>query len=273
MSGKDCLEKIAEHHYDIVFLDHMMPEMDGIETLERAKKLENSQCKDTPFIALTANAISGVREMFISKGFNDYLSKPVDSKELERMIQKYLPEEKIHSADEDVPPEESESETNSEAVENSEVDTGSENKVTSNENISEAVEKNPEQTSDENSEAVDKYIDVDLAMQYCGGMEDLFKEFIGMFCNRQAETVQKITEAFDSENWNDYTVHVHALKSTSLSVGGKILSETARASELAGRALLDKNDTSQLDFIKENHPKILKLYDDFVAEAKSRQLY
>ena len=273
MSGKDCLEKIAEHHYDIVFLDHMMPEMDGIETLERAQKLENSQCKDTPFIALTANAISGVREMFISKGFNDYLSKPVDSKELERMIQKYLPEEKIHSADEDVPPEESESETNSEAVENSEVDTGSENKVTSNENISEAVEKNPEQTSDENSEAVDKYIDVDLAMQYCGGMEDLFKEFIGMFCNRQAETVQKITEAFDSENWNDYTVHVHALKSTSLSVGGKILSETARASELAGRALLDKNDTSQLDFIKENHPKILKLYDDFVAEAKSRQLY
>ena len=100
-SGKDCLEKIAEHHYDVIFLDHMMPEMDGIETLERAKNMPNSQCLDTPIIALTANAISGVKEMFLSKGFTDYLSKPVDSKALERMLQKYLPEDKVQTVEDE----------------------------------------------------------------------------------------------------------------------------------------------------------------------------
>lgn len=93
--GSVCLEKVAQNHYDIIFLDHMMPEMDGIETLHRMKEMEANQCKDSYIVALTANAISGAREMYLEEGFDDFLSKPVMAGKLEEMIQKHLPETKI----------------------------------------------------------------------------------------------------------------------------------------------------------------------------------
>lgn len=91
--GKDCLALMQQNKYHIIFMDHRMPEMDGIETLKYSKVMENNLCKDSIIIALTANAVSGVREMFIKEGFDDYLSKPVIAARLEEMIQKYLPEE------------------------------------------------------------------------------------------------------------------------------------------------------------------------------------
>ena len=259
MSGKDCLEKMSEHHYDIIFLDHMMPEMDGIETLERSKNLENSQNLDTPIIALTANAISGVREMFLSKGFNDYLSKPVDSKALERMLQKYLPPEKIQIVDE----------------ESEEIEEDEHIEETPQEQEEEQIQQTPEEQSEQtdDTQTSEQNIDVDLGMQYCGGMEEMYKEFIKMFCEKLPETKEKLQKAFDEENWKDYTTFIHALKSGSLSVGGKILSEHSKALEMAGHAYLDDNDTAQLDYIRENHQKAMQLYDDFVAEAKKRQLF
>ena len=241
MSGKDCLEKIAQNHYDVIFLDHMMPEMDGIETLERAKVLEDSKCKDTPIIALTANAISGVREMFLSKGFTDYISKPVSGKDLEQALQKYLPAEKILSVDEK-PPEEK---------------------------IAPPEEKKVDEQTE--AETVGENIDVKLGMSYCGDMEEMFKEFVKMFCDRKAEIQDGLNADFSSENWKDYTTHIHALKSSSLSVGGKILSDEAKALEMAGHDYLN-GDESKLDYIKENHEKAMKLYDAFVDEAKEKNL-
>ena len=94
-SGEDCLEMVQEKHYDLIFLDHMMPKMDGIETLRRMKQLEHSLCKDTPVIALTANAVVGAKEIYMSEGFHDYLSKPIDTDRLEKMLVTELPEEKI----------------------------------------------------------------------------------------------------------------------------------------------------------------------------------
>ena len=261
MSGKDCLEKLAEHHYDVVFLDHMMPEMDGIETLERSKTLENSKNLDTPVIALTANAISGVKEMFLSKGFTDYLSKPVDSKALERMLQKYLPPEKIIDTDEeDTPADEAEYLPNdADAAETS----GTSKDI-------EAVETVETTENDTTPSTAEQYIDYELGMQYCGGMEDMYKEFIKMFCDKKPETQEKLQKAFDSENWKDYTTFIHALKSGSLSVGGKILSDQAKELEMAGHAYLDENDTAKLDYIRENHQKAMQLYDEFVNEAAAR---
>ena len=262
MSGKDCLKKLTEKHFDVVFLDHMMPEMDGIETLERAKNLENSKNLNTPMIALTANAISGVKEMFLSKGFNDYLSKPVDSKVLERMLQQYLPEDKVISIDKEESNEESENLTTEESAEIEEIaeteDTAKTEEVVK-------TEESPE-------EEVENTIDVDLGLQYCGGMQEMYKEFVKMFCDRKDETQQKIQNAFDTENWQDYTTFVHALKSGSLSVGGKILSEQAKALEMAGHAYLNENDESKINYIRENHSKVMKLYNQFVEEAKKRAL-
>ena len=94
-SGERCLELISQNTYDIIFLDHMMPIMDGIETLKEMKKMENNKSKNAMIIVLTANAITGAKEMYLGEGFDDYLSKPIDSRELEKTIRRYLPEELI----------------------------------------------------------------------------------------------------------------------------------------------------------------------------------
>ncbi len=94
-SGFEMLERVVRKQYHIILLDHMMPEMDGIETLRRFKNLEGNMCKDAPVIAMTANAIKGAKENYISEGFNDYISKPVKSEDLEQIIYNYLPEKLI----------------------------------------------------------------------------------------------------------------------------------------------------------------------------------
>lgn len=94
-SGIECLEKIKIEKYDLIFLDHMMPELDGIETLHLMKKQKENMNRDTPVIALTANAIEGAKEEYLNNGFTDYLSKPVSGKDLEGKLRTYLPKEKI----------------------------------------------------------------------------------------------------------------------------------------------------------------------------------
>ncbi|MGN0412708.1 MAG: ATP-binding protein [Lachnospiraceae bacterium] len=95
ISGMQMLERIKEETYDLILLDHMMPEMDGVEALEKMREDKTHKNQDTPVIALTANAISGMREMYLEKGFTDYLSKPIDSNLLQEMLEKYLPADKV----------------------------------------------------------------------------------------------------------------------------------------------------------------------------------
>lgn len=95
MSGSEALAMIKEKKYDIIFLDHMMPDMDGIETYQNMKMLEDNPNKDTTVVMLTANAIMGAKEEYLGIGFSDYLSKPVQAPKLEAMILKYLPEELV----------------------------------------------------------------------------------------------------------------------------------------------------------------------------------
>ena len=92
-SGYDALRMVEKKQYQMIFLDHMMPEMDGIETLHEIRKLKENPNVAVPIIALTANAVLGAKEKYLASGFTDYLSKPVDAVILERMICKYLPED------------------------------------------------------------------------------------------------------------------------------------------------------------------------------------
>ena len=258
-SGMECLEKIAGQRFDIVFLDHMMPDMDGIETLARAKAMPESQCHGVPFIALTANAIAGAREMFLENGFTDYLSKPINIKMLERMIQDYLPASKI-LAPEEAPAEQSEEAKPEIAATAAQI----------------AEEKPAEGAGNSDGAAADaggEQIDKETGMQYCGDMEEMFQEFVKMFCERKEETFGKIKTAYDAGNWEDYTTHVHALKSTALSVGGKTLSEAAKALEMAGHAYTEgpeEEKEKQLAYIREHHAPTLALYDAYCEEAEKR---
>lgn len=95
LSGEECLNKVRKRHYDIILLDHMMPKMDGIETLRRMKRLEEYHKNPPVVIALTANAIVGAKEEYLQEGFQDYISKPIDSRQLDEMICRYLPKELV----------------------------------------------------------------------------------------------------------------------------------------------------------------------------------
>lgn len=100
LSGTECIQKVSEKDYDIILLDHMMPEMDGIKTLQKLQQTELWQSKHPAVIALTANAVAGAREEYLKVGFTDYLSKPIDSVKLEELLAKYLPPDKIEKVEE-----------------------------------------------------------------------------------------------------------------------------------------------------------------------------
>lgn len=94
MSGQECLDKVSRQHYDIILLDHMMPVMDGVVTLHQMQKMDCFIQNPSVVIALTANAVIGAKEEYLSEGFTDYLSKPIDYEQLEDLIREYLPDEK-----------------------------------------------------------------------------------------------------------------------------------------------------------------------------------
>ena len=197
LSGMLCLKKLTERHYDLIFLDQMMPNLDGIKTLELAMSMDDNLSKDAPIIALTANAVSGTRELLLSKGFTDYLSKPIDVKLMERMLMDYLPIEKLQ-----LPPTES------------------------------AVEPPSEPET-----APSDIINAELGLEYSAGMSDLYKEVLLTFSRLKPDKQAQIQAAFDARDWKNYTVYVHALKSTALSIGGEKTSAVAKDLETAGKIL------------------------------------
>lgn len=94
-SGKECLDLTKQHFYNVIFMDHMMPEMDGVETLNRVRQQENGLCREAPVIALTANVTAGAEQIYQDKGFQNYLAKPISSSLLEAVLLKYLPKELV----------------------------------------------------------------------------------------------------------------------------------------------------------------------------------
>ena len=100
-SGKEALDKIESMDFDFVFMDHMMPEMDGVETLHRIRQKPGKYFQEVPVIALTANAIGGAREMFLAEGFADFVAKPIELSVLERVLRRHIPEQKIMKVEED----------------------------------------------------------------------------------------------------------------------------------------------------------------------------
>ena len=98
LSGKEALERIEEHHFDIIFMDHMMPEMDGVETTRVIRRF-HEEYNEVPIIALSANAIEGTREMFLNEGMNDFVSKPIEVRSLISKVKQWLPVEKIQKVE------------------------------------------------------------------------------------------------------------------------------------------------------------------------------
>lgn len=273
-SGKECLKMIQRRHYDVIFLDHMMPELDGIETLKISRTMKNSKCMDTPVIALTANAVAGVKEMYLREGFNDYLSKPVNSRQLEDMLRKYLPKEKqrtrASSAVADA--------AGKTAEEGKGRDTASslvsERENSSNMTVIEIIPPGGGSASGdgdpENKQDLDglQYLDINTGIGYSGDDKDMYKEFLTMFCESKMENERRITESFSAGDLQTYVTHIHALKSTSLTIGALRLSEEAKVQEMAGKDYLAKGKKNIPEYISEHHKQIMELYENTFKEAQ-----
>ena len=254
MSGMECLELVKNTYFDVILLDHMMPEMDGIQTLAKIKQSEN-QCTSVPVIALTANAIVGAKEEYINAGFSDYLSKPIEGMELEKMLMKYLPQDKI-----------SRSESSDANKENHiQIDVHKE----SQEEIQMQAQMQSEKKEQVVVQDLQPYINTELGLQYCMNSMEFYKEMLEMYCDEYEDRAAKLTEALKAEDWEIYTVTVHALKSTSLNIGGEQISKAAKELEAAGKALRasEQMDESRT-FIMEHHDIAMQLYGATVEEAK-----
>lgn len=225
-SGTECLHMCENNVYDIIFLDHQMPGKDGVETFKELRQKPFTFNDDTPVIMLTANALSGAREEYLSMGFTDFISKPVEPKKLEQMIYKYLPSAKKEALEE---------------------------KQTEKENITEfaPVEK-----------PVLSEFDYDIALKKCLSDEifrELAKEFIRMY-----PINKKKIEAASEDKKDDYKILVHALKSNARMVGLVILGHIAENIErsINNNISISDKDHEELMTLYASGCSILQEYAD-----------
>lgn len=202
-SGLECIEKFEKNDYDFVFLDYLMPQMDGIETLARMKELFPEKTAAVPIVSLTANAISGEREHMLKEGFTDYLTKPVNLSDMIRILLKYLPEEKIHMKEDNDSPK----------TASKEPDPLSE--------IPEGLKSIP-------------WLDVKEGVEYCGTVK-MYLTTLKLFVKGIEEKATLLEDCLSRKDIVLLTITAHAIKSSALTMGMADLSEMARELELAGR--------------------------------------
>jgi CheY-like chemotaxis protein/HPt (histidine-containing phosphotransfer) domain-containing protein len=249
-SGEEALEKIQKTKYDIIFMDHLMPVMDGIECFHRMRNMDNHPNIETPVIVLTANAILGAKEEYIQAGLTDYLSKPIQEKELQAMLMKYLPKEKITLSrlcdlEQGGSDGMKTAASQGTAVENSGAQDAAVQSAESTGEQDAAVQGEPQSLEDIDG------LDVELGLSYCMSDMDFYKEMIGEYL--KGDKRPPLEEYFSKEDWENYRITAHALKSTSLNIGAKAVSEQAKGLEFAAR----DND---IDYIKSHHQEVLEQY-------------
>ena len=217
-SGEECLKLTQAKKYDIVFLDHMMPDKDGIETLHEMRDMTDNPNRNTTAVCLTANAISGAREKYISEGFDDYLTKPIDADKLEEMLIRFIPEEKVVLTESEGGAPEEEKPLPEWLLKCEGIDTG-------------------------------------LGVKNCGGTEEYLTVLEG-FHAAVSDKADEIESYLTNDDIKNYTIKVHALKSSARIIGAMELSEKARLLEEAG----NENNTG---YIKENTAELLSLYRSY----------
>ncbi len=225
-SGEEALTLTAANKYDLVFIDHMMPYMDGIETLNAMR--ESGKNIATPAVALTANAVSGAREMYLAAGFTEYLSKPVDGTKLEKMLMELLPKNKVIT-------------DGSDAEEDAEDE----------ENAASDETENAEAELPKQVKAI-RELDVETGLKNCGSVEG-YISVLKVFHQTAAAKGAEIWDLYNDNDIANYTIKVHALKSSARIIGAKELSSLAEKLEKAGKE-------DDIPFIDENTDKLLGMY-------------
>lgn len=240
--GKEAIEMCSRESFDLIFLDHMMPEMDGVETLKRLRKLQFEDEKLLTIIAFTANAVSGAREMFLKEGFDEFISKPIEDCELQRILRKVLPKTAIVYKDK----QEKDADV-AMTVKNIEA-LSSDISV-----IQKADKKQSETEKTEQSQLESIGLEVQKGLANCGRDEAFYRELLIKYAQESEGKRADMQKFFEEENWDDYRIRVHALKSTSKMIGEESLSEMARLAEDAAKSY-------DAAYIQAHHDEVLDKY-------------
>ena len=237
-SGQKALDTIKDRHdFNIVFMDHMMPEMDGVECTAQIRKLPGEYFRTVPIIALTANTVNNSRQMFLSSGFDDFLAKPIDISMLDRLLRKYIPRElRNKTVQEEIVSEPAET-------------------IAGDRRHHEAP---PVEQKQEASAQV--LFDPELGISYTAGDKELYLEILTEYARQGEEMRSILTQTFEGRDWKNYVIKVHALKSTSLNIGAKTLSELAKKLELTGKA-------GEYEPILAEHDTLMGMYADVLAQT------
>ena len=212
-NGEDALALVEKNHYDLILLDHMMPVMDGIETLQCMKDIKSFDIKKTPVVMLTANAVVGAKDAYIQAGFTDYITKPIREEVLLTTVKKLLPPELIDK------------------VEN--------------------VEKNPPRPTSHPMDELSEILDTATGLGYCMNDKDFYREMLAEYVKN--DHCADLESAFAKEDFDNYRINMHSLKSTSLTIGAVALSETAKTIEMACKE-------GNIDFVRNQHEKCMADY-------------
>lgn len=266
-NGMEALEKIKRTRYDLIFLDHMMPVMDGIETLGVMKTLSDNPNEKPPVIMLTANAIVGARDSYLKEGFTDYLTKPVREESLLSMLLKYLPVDLVERV---AMPEKSEEE----ALDNQSSAQAAikhvANAITNQKDVNRVQAMEPSGAAPANTAkpccnvtnsnvlnalAASGFADISIGLGYCMNDEDFYEEMLQEFCNDVK--VGALHETITKGDFENYRVLVHALKSTALTIGAVDLSSLAKSLEFACKE-------GRYEYVTKNHNELVQQYNNFL---------
>ncbi len=207
-SGEECLELIKRKTYHLICMDHMMPVMDGVQTLHAIRALEGNPSRDIPVIALTANAVAGARELYLQEGFQDYLTKPIDADKFENMLIEYLPSNVVY--------------------------------LTNNRDINDEYE----QTQDEGDGEFDiresqLYLmgfNLRNGLRYMGGDKALYGKVLRDFHSILQEKETALKDFLQKGDMPGYTIIVHSLKGNARNVGADDLADEAFELEKMAKA-------------------------------------
>ena len=246
-SGPESIELCRDMDFDIVFMDHMMRGMDGVEAMKRIKADANRDGKDIPIIALTANAMSTAKKMFLDEGFDGFVSKPIEIEELERAMKKALPKNLITYESDGMVIETDDYERSRKAAEESkESDVPAEEAESKEQNEA----KEPE-VRDFVEELKAAGVDTDTALHYCQEDKEFYKTLLEQFVSDMRERLAEMNKYREEKDYDNYAILVHSLKSTSKMNGFMQLSDDARELEMAAKE-------KRGDYIEEHHDSTMK---------------
>ncbi len=201
-SGGECLEMLKRKEYHLICMDHMMPVMDGVQTLHAIREMEDNPSRNIPIIALTANAVVGAKEFYLNAGFEDYLSKPIEPEKLEDMLIQYLPKELVY--------------------------------LTEDEEIS--IEGDDGTGGLNEEKLTDMGINAANGLKYMGGSRSLYEKVLRDFRDILHEKEEQLKNMLSKEDVSGYAIIVHALKGNARNVGADELAEEAFELEKKSKA-------------------------------------